>query len=197
MLLKLGTMRTMVSVDEIQATTAEKMQKAVAATQYEMGSVRTGRANPLMLDRVMVDYYGTPTPVRQMANVSVQGGQTIVIQPYDKSMLSEIEKAIAKSDIGLPPNNDGTVIRLNVPPLTEERRKEMVKMVRKMGEDGKIAIRNIRRDAGNELDRLQKEENMSEDELKSRHDGIQKLTDKYNAELDRVVAEKEKEVLEI
>ncbi len=187
----------MVSVDEIHATAEEKMKKAVAATQNEMGTVRTGRANPLMLDRVQVDYYGTPTPVRQMSNVSVQGGTTIVIQPYDKSMLGEIEKAIAKSELGLPPNNDGSVIRLNVPPLTEERRKEMSKLVKKMGEDGKIAIRNIRRDASNELDKAQKEENLPEDEFKSRQEQIQKLTDRYTAELDRLVAEKEKEVMEI
>ena len=122
----------MVTVDEIQLTAEEKMQKAIAATQHDMGSVRTGRANPMLLDRVQVDYYGTPTPVNQMANVSVQGGQTIVIQPYDKSGLSDIEKAIAQSELNLPVNNDGTVIRINIPPLTEESRKDMVKLVKKM-----------------------------------------------------------------
>src|SRR5690606_15931654 len=120
---------------------------------------------------------------RQMANVSVQDGQTLVIQPYDKSSLAEIEKAISKSDINLPVNNDGTVLRLNVPPLTEERRKEMVKLVKKMGEEGKVAIRNIRRDATSEVEKLKKSENLSEDEVKSRQDDIQKLTDRYTQQL--------------
>ncbi|MBY0405094.1 MAG: ribosome recycling factor, partial [Cyanobacteria bacterium] len=137
----------MVTAEEIHAQAEDKMKKALVATQSEMGSIRTGRANPLVLDRVSVDYYGTPTPVRQVANVSVQDGTTIVIQPYDRGQLSEIEKAIAKSDLGLTPNNDGAVLRLIIPPLTQDRRKELVKTVKKYGEEGKIAIRNIRRDA--------------------------------------------------
>lgn len=185
------------SADDIQTLAEQKMQKAIASVQYEMGSIRTGRANPLILDRVSVDYYGTPTPVRQMANVSVQEGQTLVIQPYDKSSLGDIEKAISKSDINLPVNNDGAVLRLNVPPLTEERRKEMVKMVKKIGEEGKVAIRNIRRDATSDLEKLKKAENLSEDDVKTRQDKIQKLTDKYTGQLDQLVSEKEKEVMEV
>lgn len=185
------------SADDIQSLAEEKMKKAIASVQYEMGAIRTGRANPLILDRVSVDYYGTPTPVRQMANVTVQEGQTLVIQPYDKTSLGDIEKAISKSDINLPVNNDGSVLRLNVPPLTEERRKEMVKTVKKIGEEGKVAIRNIRRDATSDLDKLKKAENLSEDDIKLRQDKIQKLTDKYIGHLEQMVSEKEKEVMEV
>jgi ribosome recycling factor len=185
------------SAEEIHSLAEEKMKKALASVQHEMGAIRTGRANPLILDRVSVDYYGTPTPVRQMANVSVQEGQTLVVQPYDKSSLGEIEKAISKSDINLPVNNDGTVLRLNVPPLNEERRRELVKMVKKIGEEGKVAIRNIRRDATGDVEKLKKSENMSEDEVKLRQDKIQKLTDRYTAQLDQMVGDKEKEVMEV
>jgi ribosome recycling factor len=185
------------SADDIHSLAEEKMKKAIASAQYEMGAVRTGRANPLILDRVVVDYYGTPTPVRQMANVSVQEGQTLVIQAYDKSSLMEIEKAISKSDINLPVNNDGQVLRLNVPPLNEERRRELVKLVKKIGEEGKVAIRNIRRDATSDVEKLKKSENLSEDEVKLRQDKIQKLTDKYTQQLDQLVSEKEKEVMEV
>ena len=185
------------SADDIQALAEEKMKKAIASAQYEMGAIRTGRANPLLLDRVVVDYYGTPTAVRQMANVSVQEGQTLVIQPYDKGMLSEIEKAISKSDINLPVNSDGAVLRLNVPQLNEERRKELVKMVKKIGEEGKIAIRNIRRDATSDVEKLKKSENMPEDEVKTRQDKIQKLTDKSIQQLEQFVSDKEKEVMEV
>ncbi len=183
--------------DELHAKTEEKMKKAIAAVAHEMGAIRTGRANPLLLDRVTVDYYGTPTPVRQMANVSVQDGNTLVIQPYDKGMLGEIEKAISKSDLNLPPNNDGSVIRLSIPPLTEERRKEMVKLVKKIGEEGKVAIRNVRRDGTSELDKIKKADNLPEDEVKQRQDDIQKLTDRYTKEIDQLVAGKEKEVMEV
>ncbi len=185
------------SADDIQALAEEKMKKALNAVQYEMGAIRTGRANPLILDRVMVDYYGTPTAVRQMANVSVQEGQTLVIQPYDKTAMIEIEKAISKSDINLPVNNDGQVLRLNVPPLNEERRRELVKMVKKIGEEGKVAIRNIRRDATADIDKLKKSDNMSEDEIKLRQEKVQKLTDKYTQQLDKMVSDKEKEVMEV
>lgn len=185
------------SADDIHSLAEEKMKKAIASVQYEMGAIRTGRANPLILDRVNVDYYGTPTPVRQMANVSVQEGQTLVIQPYDKTAMIEIEKAISKSDINLPVNNDGQVLRLNVPPLNEERRRELVKMVKKIGEDGKVAIRNIRRDATSDIEKLKKSENLSEDEVKTRQDKIQKLTDRFTQQLDQMVGDKEKEVMEV
>lgn len=183
--------------NDLHSATEEKMKKAITASQTEMASIRTGRPNPMMLDRVVVDYYGTPTAIRQMANISVQDGQTLVIQAYDKGMMSEIEKAISKSDINLPVNNDGTVLRLNIPPLNQERRKELVKLVKKYGEEGKIAIRNIRRDATSELDKLKKTENLPEDEVKSRQDKIQKLTDKYVQQIEQLVSEKEKEVMEV
>lgn len=187
----------MSAADDIHSQAEEKMKKAIASVQYEMGAIRTGRANPLILDRVSVDYYGTPTPVRQMANVSVAEGTQLVIQPFDKSILGEIEKAISKSDINLPVNNDGSVLRLNVPPLNEERRKELVKMVKKIGEDGKVAIRNVRRDATADVEKLKKSENLSEDEVKTRQDKIQKLTDRYTQQLDQLVGDKEKEVMEV
>jgi ribosome recycling factor len=173
------------------------MQRAIGATQNELATIRTGRANPMMLERVLVDYYGTPTHIREMANVSVQEGTILVIQPYDRTQLTEIERAISKSDLGLPPNNDGQVIRLNIPPLSEERRKEMVKLAKKMGEEGKVAIRNIRRDATADVDKLKKTENLPEDEVKARHEKVQKLTDKYVAKLDTLVSDKEKELLQV
>lgn len=185
------------SADELQSLAEDKMKKAISSAQYEMGAIRTGRANPLILDRVSIDYYGTLTPIRQMANVSVQEGQTLVIQPYDKAMMGDIEKALSKSDINLPVNNDGTVLRLNVPALNEERRRELVKLVKKIGEEGKIAIRNIRRDATSDIEKLKKSENMPEDEVKIRQDKIQKLTDKSIHQLEQLISDKEKEVMEV
>lgn len=187
----------MPTVEEIHTDAEERMQKAVASTQNELSTYRTGRANPMILDRISVDYYGSATPLRQLANVSVVEGQTLVIQPYDKTQISAIERAIAKSDIGLTPNTDADVIRLNVPTLTEERRKEMVKLVKKAGEDGKVAIRNIRRDATDDVERLKKDENLPEDEAVRQKDEIQKLTDHYSAEIDRLVSEKEAEVMTV
>ncbi|OGH97421.1 MAG: ribosome recycling factor [Candidatus Melainabacteria bacterium RIFOXYA12_FULL_32_12] len=175
----------------------EKMQKTIAETKKEFTSIRTGRANPMILDKINVDYYGTATPLRQVSNLSVQDGQTLVIQPYDKSALSTIEKAILKSDLGVTPNNDGVNIRITFPPLTEERRKDLVKTVKKIGEDNKVAIRNIRRDMTDALKKLEKSENIPEDEIKKHQDQIQKVTDKYTREIDTLVAEKEKEVLAV
>lgn len=183
--------------EDILKRTREKMDRAVAATQTELNTLRTGRANPGMLDRVMVDYYGTPTPVRQMANVSVQEGTTLVIQPYDKTMLAEIEKAIAKSDLGLTPGNDGATLRIMVPPLSEERRRELVKVGKKLGEDGKVAVRNIRRDATDDLTKLKKDGDISEDEWRGEQDKVQKLTDSHTRRIDELVAEKEKEVMTV
>ena len=185
------------TVEQIHSTAEEKMKKALASFQNEMGAIRTGRANPLILDRVVVDYYGTPTPVRQMANVSVQEGQTLVIQPYDKGTLSDLERAISKSDINLPVNSDGAVLRLSVPPLNEERRRELVKLVKKIGEENKVAIRNIRRDATSDVDKMKKSDNLPEDEVKLRQDQIQKLTDKYIQQLEQMISQKEKEVMEV
>jgi ribosome recycling factor len=186
----------MLTIEDVIKTTEEKMNKAIAATQNELASLRTGRANPMMLDRVSVDYYGTPTSIRQMANVSVQEGQTLVIQPYDKTQLAEIEKAIAKSDLGLTPNNDGSVIRLNVPALTQDRRKELVKTAHKYGEEGKVAIRNVRRESMEHIDKLKKTENLPEDDVKRHQEKIQKMTDNHISKLEVVISEKEKEVLE-
>jgi ribosome recycling factor len=185
------------SVELVQPHAEEKMAKAIASAQAELATIRTGRANPMILDRLSVDYYGTPTGIRQMANVSVVEGQTLVIQPYDRTQLAEIEKAISKSDLGLTPNNDGSVIRLSVPPLTGDRRKELVKQVHKIGEEAKVAIRNIRREALDELEKAKKSDGLSEDDIKRRQEGVQKLTDKMIVQVDTVVVTKEKEILEV
>lgn len=182
------------TVDEMLSNGTEKMEKAVAALKKEFGQIRTGRANPLILDKVVVDYYGVPTPLRQMSQVSVQDGQTLVITPYDKTILKEIEKAMIKAELGITPNSDGLVIRLTFPPLTEERRKEICKDVKKTAEDSKVAVRNIRRDMTDDLKKLEKEENLPEDAVKDNQDKIQKLTDKYVKIIDEIAAEKEKEV---
>ena len=184
-------------VDNMFNQGEEKMQKTIAETKREFSGIRTGRANPMILDKITVDYYGTPTPLRQISNISVQDGQTLVIQPYDKSAISAIEKAILKSDLGVNPNNDGQNVRITFPPLTEDRRKDLVKQVKKIGEDNKVAIRNIRRDMTDSLKKLEKSESLPEDEVKKHQEQIQKMTDKYTREIDTVVAEKEKEVLAV
>jgi len=175
----------------------EKMAKTIAGTKKEFLSIRTGRANPLILDKISVEYYGTPTPLRQLCTVNVHDGQTLVITPYDKTALAGIEKSILKSDLGVTPNSDGICIRLTFPQPTEERRKELVKTVKKLGEEGKIAIRNIRRDLTDTLKKLEKSDNIPEDEVKKAQDKIQKITDKYIKDLEDIVVEKEKEVLSI
>ena len=185
------------ALDELFLFGEEKMEKAVAQLKREFGSIRSGRANPMILDKVMVDYYGVPTQLRQMSQVSVQEGTTLVITPYDKSIIKEIEKAIIKAEIGITPNSDGMCIRLNFPPLTEERRREIVKDVKKLGEESKVAVRNIRRDMTDDLKKLEKEENMPEDSVKDNQDKIQKLTDKYTGIIDAAVSEKEKEVMTV
>ena len=175
----------------------EKMEKALGQMKREFSTVRTGRANPAILDRVIVDYYGAPTPIRQMAQVSVSEGTTLVITPFDKSILKDAEKAVIKAELGVAPNNDGVCIRLNFPPLTEERRRETAKEVKKFGEDAKIAIRNVRRDMVDSLKKIEKEENLPEDAVKDNQDKIQKLTDKYVGIIDAQVVEKEKEVMTV
>ena len=175
----------------------EKMEKAIAQMKREFTAVRTGRANPAVLDRVVVEYYGAPTPIRQMAQVSVSEGTTLVITPFDKSILKDVEKALIKAELGVAPNNDGVCIRLNFPPLTEERRRETAKEVKKFGEDAKIAVRNVRRDMVDSLKKIEKEENLPEDAVKDNQDKIQKLTDKYVGIIDSQVAEKEKEVMTV
>ena len=175
----------------------ENMEKALGQMKREFSTVRTGRANPAILDRVIVDYYGAPTPIRQMAQVSVSEGTTLAITPFDKSILKDVEKAVIKAELGVAPNNDGVCIRLNFPPLTEERRRETAKEVKKFGEDAKIAIRNVRRDMVDSLKKIEKEENLPEDAVKDNQDKIQKLTDKYVGIIDAQVVEKEKEVMTV
>lgn len=174
-----------------------RMAKAVDALQRELQTVRTGRASPALVERLQVDYYGTPTPVQNMAAIHTTDARTLSIQPWDKSALGDIEKAIQKSDLGLNPTNDGTVIRLVLPPLTEERRHDLVKVVHKKMEEQKTAVRNIRRDADKHLKDQEKKKEISGDELKRGEDRLQKLTDKYIDEIDKVGKAKEAEILEI
>lgn len=185
------------SVDEIKNSGKDKMEKCVAQLKKELATVRTGRANPLILDKITVDYYGAPTPLRQMAQVSVSEGTTLVITPFDKTIIKEIEKAIVKAELGIAPNSDGVVVRLTFPPLTQDRRKQLSKDVKAMGENAKVAIRNIRRDMTDEVKKLEKSENMPEDAVKDAQNEVQKLTDKYIGIVDEVVIEKEKEVLTV
>nr|WP_088890772.1 ribosome recycling factor [Leptolyngbya ohadii] len=173
------------------------MQKTVEATQRSFNTIRTGRANASLLDRVMVEYYGTPTPLKSLANINTPDASTITIQPYDRGSMNLIEKAISLSDIGLTPNNDGSTIRLNIPPLTSDRRKELVKMAAKMAEEGKVSIRNIRRDAIDSIRKQEKSGDVSEDEARDTQDSVQKLTDKYIQRIDQILAEKEKDILTI
>ncbi len=185
------------SIDELFLDGEEKMEKAVNQLKKGFASIRSGRANPLVLDKVLVDYYGVPTQLRQMSQVSVQDGTTLVISPFDKSIMKEIEKALIKAELGVTPNSDGTVIRMMFPPLTEERRKESVKEVKKLGEEAKVAVRNIRRDMTDDLKKLEKEENLPEDIIKDNQNEIQKLTDQYTKSVDKAVEDKEKEVLTV
>ena len=175
----------------------EKMEKSINVYSEKLSEVRAGRANPAILNKVKIDYYGTPTPINQVAGVSVPEARLIVIQPWDLSVLKEIEKAILASDIGINPNNDGKVIRLAFPELTEERRKDLVKDIKKMAEEAKIAIRAIRRDGIEEAKQEQKDGNMTEDELKQAENEIQKLTDKSVEEIDKILGDKEKEVMSV
>ncbi len=185
------------TVDALFKTGEEKMEKAIVQLKREFSTVRTGRANPTILDKVMVDYYGSPTPLRQMSQVTVQDGTTLVITPYDKTILKDIEKAIIKADLGIAPNSDGICLRLQFPPLTEEKRKEIAKDVKKMGEDAKVAVRNVRRDMADSLKKSEKSENLPEDVVKDNQDKIQKVTDKYTKLIDSLVSDKEKEVMTV
>ena len=184
-------------MNELIKNTEEKMGKTVAVLERDYKSIRAGRANASVLDRVAVDYYGCPTPIQQMAAVSIPEPRTLVIQPWDASTLKEIEKAILTSDIGINPQNDGRVIRLSFPPLTEERRKEIVKDVKKTAEDSKVAVRNTRRDAIDKLKGLKKANSITEDDEANGEKKIQNLTDKYCKEIDELAALKEKEIMEI
>ena len=175
----------------------DKMEKSISVYSEKLSEVRAGRANPAILNKVKIDYYGTPTPINQVAGVSVPEARLIVIQPWDVSVLKDIEKAILASDIGINPNNDGKVIRLAFPELNEERRKELVKEVKKMGEDAKVAIRSIRRDGIDEFKAMQKNSEITEDELKMAEDNIQKITDKNIDEIDKLTDGKEKEIMTV
>ncbi|MDJ0596637.1 MAG: ribosome recycling factor [Pleurocapsa sp. MO_226.B13] len=175
----------------------ERMQKTIEATQRSFNTIRTGRASTSLLDRVMVDYYGSETPLKSLANLSTPDATTIMIQPYDKGSMGQIEKAISLSDIGLTPNNDGDVIRLNIPPLTKERRKELVKMAGKLAEEGKVGIRNIRRDAIEEVRKEEKNSDISEDESRDLQDEIQSITDSFNKKVDDLLAVKEKDIMTV
>lgn len=186
----------MTTTTEVLATGESHMKKAISDFVTELQTIRTGRANPALLDRVEVDYYGSPTPLKSLANISVPDGRSLVIQPYDKGSLKDIEKAIHQSGLGLTPNNDGTVIRLNIPTLTEDRRKELTKLVKKYAEEHRVAVRNVRRHQADELKKL-KSGQVSEDEIKRQEEALQKITDKYIKEIDKVAQEKEAEVMEV
>lgn len=174
----------------------QKMEKSIAALKDEFNAIRTGRASAALFDKVRVDYYGTPTPLNQTATISVPEARSVVIQPFDKSLIGEIEKAIQKSELGLNPSNDGKLIRIAIPPLTAERRKELVKQAKATAENSRVAIRNIRRDGNDELKKMQKDSKLTEDELKTAEEALQKSTDKFIADINKLLEAKEKEITE-
>ena len=174
-----------------------RMQKAVDALKQDLAAIRTGRASSALVERIMVDYYGTPTPINQVATISVPEARMVVIQPWDRKMLTDIEKAIQKSDLGINPNSDGQVIRLNIPPMSEERRRDMAKTLHKKLDEHKVAVRNIRRDVQDKLRDREKKKEIPEDELKRNADKLQKLTDRYIDEMDKVGKSKEQEIMEV
>lgn len=184
-------------INDILADAEQRMKKAIESMKTVMAKIRTGRASPALIQHLTVDYYGNQTPVNQVANVTVQDARTLSVQPWEKAMVPVVEKAIMESDLGLNPVTAGDNIRIPLPPLTEERRKEMAKMASAEGENGKVSIRNIRRDANNTIKDLLKEKEITEDEDKQAHDQVQKLTDKYIAEVDGIVAEKEAEIMKV
>lgn len=184
-------------IDELISDAQERMQGVIGATKREFAAVRTGRANPALLERITVEYYGTPTPISQVASINVPEARLFVIQPWDKSVLKEIEKAILQSELGLTPNSDGEVIRIQVPQLTEERRRDLVRIVRKEAEDGRVAVRNIRRQVNDDLKDLQKEGEISEDDLRRAQARVQEITDQFVAEIDQLLDAKEKEIMEV
>lgn len=185
------------AVDELHKGTDQRMTKSVEAFQREITAIRTGRASPALVETLMVDYYGAPTPLNQLATISVPEARLLVVQPWDRQALSAIERQIQRSDLGLTPSNDGSVIRLPIPPLTEERRKGLVKQLKQKQEEGHVAIRNVRRDALDKLRALEKEKAISEDQLHRAQEQLQKLTDEYIARTNRISAQKEAEVMEI
>lgn len=182
---------------EIQKNLQQQMDKTIEALKFEFSTIRAGRANAQMLDKIRVDYYGTPTPINQVGSISVPEPRTLMINPWDKSAMKEIEKAIRNSDLGLNPTNDGDVIRISVPALTEERRKELCKQAKKASEEFKVRIRNERRDANDKLKKLEKEGEITEDDLKKAQNDVQKLTDKYTKDIDTLLASKEKDIMAV
>ena len=182
---------------EVQNKLQQQMDKAIEALKHEFSTIRAGRANAQMLDKLRVDYYGTPTPINQVGSISVPEPRTLMINPWDKSAMKEIEKAIRNSDLGFNPTNDGEVIRISVPALTEERRKELCKQAKKSAEDFKVRLRNERRDANDKLKKLEKESEITEDELKKAQDNVQKMTDKYIKEIDVLLDSKEKDIMAV
>jgi len=184
-------------IDELLADARDRMAKSVESTRHEFGSVRTGRATPALLDRIMVDYYGTATPLKQLATITTPEARLLSVQPYDKSSIKAIERAILESDVGLTPSNDGNLIRLSIPELTEERRHQLVKVVRHIAEDGRIAIRNVRRDAIAQLKELERDGKVGSDDLHRAEDRMQKLTDEHVKVVDELYKHKETEILEV
>ncbi|MFX3674074.1 MAG: ribosome recycling factor [Paenisporosarcina sp.] len=182
---------------EVINQTNERMAKAIQALSRELSTIRAGRASSSLLDKIFVDYYGAPTPINQIAGIATPEARLITIQPYDKTALGDIEKAIMKSDLGISPTNDGTLIRIAIPALTEERRKDLVKLVKKEAEEAKVGIRNIRRDANDELKKSEKNGDITEDALRGFTEDVQKLTDDHIVKIDQVAKEKEKEILEV
>lgn len=182
---------------EVHTKLEEKMEKTIAVLKDDLSVIRAGRANPTLLDKIVVDYYGTPTPLKQMAGISAPEPRTILVQPWDKSSMKAIEKAIQMSDMGFNPTNDGTQIRIAVPQLTEERRKELTKLVSKTGENSKVALRHERREAIDKIKKLEKDTELSEDDAKKATDEVQKIIEKYTKTVDELVAKKEKEIMEV
>jgi ribosome recycling factor len=182
-------------IEDLLLETEERMQAVIDVAKKELAAVRTGRANPALLNKIIVDYYGTPTPLNQLASITAPDARLLVVQPWDKNSIKDVEKAILKSELGLTPNVDGNTIRLPIPQLTEERRKELVKMIRKDIEEKRVAIRNIRRDSNDKLRAAEKNGELPEDDARRAQDEVQKLTDKYIAEVDRLLAAKEEEIL--
>jgi ribosome recycling factor len=183
--------------NELRKKTNERMQQTVDTLKKDFSTIRTGRASLALLDGITVDYYGTSTPLNQVATLNTPDPKQIVIQPWDPKVINEIERAILKSDLGLTPTNDGKLIRISIPPLTEERRKELVKVVKKRAEDAKVAVRNIRRDTNETLKKLQKDKEISEDELKKSLEEVQKITDSFTKKVDETLGHKEKEIMEV
>ena len=184
-------------INDILKDAEDRMQKSIESMRTDMAKIRTGRASPALIDHLMVDYYGTPTPINQVANVNVQDARTLAVQPWEKNMVPVVERAIMEANLGFNPVTAGDLIRIPMPPLTEERRKEMVKVAASEGESGKVAVRNIRRDANNDFKSLLKDKEIGEDDAKSAEDRVQKLTDQYVAQIDEVVKDKEADILKV